>query len=245
MTRHFAALTRAGFVSVVAATAIALVVPSDAYAQRTRPAGGDSGQSGTAVPRGGSTSGGGGSPSPAPSGGAVTRGGSGDRSGGETRPVPTYSKPREGRNATGEAVERRPNSGGGTTVIVTDGGYGGFYPWGYGGLGFGSYYGAGYYDPWWNGYGSGYGYGYGSAYGGYAYDGSLRLKVKPREASVYVDGYFAGHVDDFDGRFQRLKTESGPHRVEIRHDGYETLAFEVRIQPDRTITYTGELKKAP
>jgi hypothetical protein len=156
--------------------------------------------------------------------------------------VPTYSKPREGRNATGEAVERTPNSHGGTTVIVTDGGYGGFYPWGYGGLGFGSYYGAGYYDPWWDGYGGGYG---GSAYGGYAYDGSLRLKVKPREASVYVDGYFAGRVDDFDGVFQRLKTESGPHRVEIRLDGYETLAFEVRIQPDRTITYSGELKKAP
>jgi hypothetical protein len=31
------------------------------------------------------------------------------------------------------------------TIIVAGGGYGGYYPWGYGGLGFGSYY--GYYDP--------------------------------------------------------------------------------------------------
>ena len=41
------------------------------------------------------------------------------------------------------------------------------------------------------------------------YDGSLRLKVKPREASVYVDGYFAGRVDDFDGMFQRLQDRIG------------------------------------
>ena len=156
--------------------------------------------------------------------------------------MPPYSRPRDGRTATGEATQRRPNShGGGTTVIVANGGYGGyggFYPWGYGGLGFGDYYGAGYYDPWWDG-------GYGSSYGGYGYEGALRLKVKPRDASVYVDGYFAGRVDDFDGTFQRLKIESGPHRVEIRLDGYEPLMFEVRIQPDRTVTYTGELKKLP
>jgi hypothetical protein len=28
-------------------------------------------------------------------------------------------------------------------------------------------------------------------------------------------------------------------------DGYETLTFDVRIDPDRTTTYTGELKKIP
>jgi hypothetical protein len=33
---------------------------------------------------------------------------------------------------------------------------------------------------------------------------SLQLQVTPRETEVFVDGYFAGRVDDFDGRFQRL-----------------------------------------
>lgn len=198
---------------------------------------GDSGRSGHAVPRGGGSSGDGQDSGTGRPGGAVTR----DASGTGSNPTPTYSRPRNGRNATGEAVERGPSSTrGGTTVIVTNGYGSGYYPWGYGGLGFGGYYGAGYYDPWWyDGYGSNYGYGYGG------YDGSLRLKVKPRDASVYVDGYFAGRVDDFDGVFQRLRVESGPHRVEVRLDGYEPLAFEVRIQPDRTVTYTGELKKLP
>src|SRR5713226_7714729 len=104
MTRKFPVLAfvRSGLISVAASAAIALAVSSPAYAQHTRPAG-DGAGSGTAVPRGGSTSGSAGNPSPAPSGGAVSRGSSGDCSGTETRPVPTYSKPRDGRNATGEA----------------------------------------------------------------------------------------------------------------------------------------------
>jgi hypothetical protein len=122
-----------------------------------------------------------------------------------------------------------------------DRGYG--YPWwGYGGIGLGGGYWGGYYDPWWDDpgyYGGGYGYGY-----GYARDeGSLRIKVKPREADVYVDGYFAGEVDDYDGVFQRLRLEPGPHRIELREDGYEPLFFDVRIQPDRTVTYSGTLEK--
>jgi PEGA domain len=198
---------------------------------------GRSGQtSGHAVPRGsaGSTgtnrSGGGAT-------GAVTRDGSSDNSGGSSTDS-SGNRPREGRTTVGHAVARPPYAaGGGTTIIVAGGGYGGYYPWGYGGLGFGSYY--GYYDPWDDPYQPVY------AGGGYGYDGALRLKVKPRDAAVYVDGYFAGRVDDFDGVFQRLKIESGPHHVELRLDGYEPLTVDVRIDPDRTVTYTGELKKLP
>jgi len=114
--------------------------------------------------------------------------------------------------------------------------YGGYYPWGWGGIGLGAYYG-GYYDPWWyDGYDEDY---------GASYEGALHLKVTPRDASVYVDGYFAGVVDDFDGAFQRLKLESGPHRIEIRMDGYESLMFETRITPDETVNYEGALKRLP
>jgi hypothetical protein len=73
----------------------------------------------------------------------------------------------------------------------------------------------------------------------------LRLKIKPREAEVYVDGYSVGIVDDFDGVFQRLHVESGPHRVEVRAAGYEALAFDVRITPNHSTVYQGDLKKIP
>lgn len=77
--------------------------------------------------------------------------------------------------------------------------------------------------------------------------GRLRLKVKPEHAEVFVDGYLVGLVDQFDGVFQRLHIEPGPHRIEFRADGYgyEPLTYDVLIQPDRTITYTGALKPTP
>ena len=64
-----------------------------------------------------------------------------------------------------------------------------------------------------------------------------------RTREVYVDGYFVGVVDDFDGIFQRLHVDSGPHRIEVRAPGYEPLAFDVRITPDHKTTYEGELKR--
>jgi hypothetical protein len=140
--------------------------------------------------------------------------------------------------------------------------YRGYSPWGFGGVGFGSYYGSFYdpyvfydpYSPWYRSYGSyGYGpYGYPS-YGAYGYpssyaavaDGDLRLKVKPRDAQVFVDGYYVGLVDDFDGVFQRLHLPSGPHRIEVRAPGWQSLTFEVQIRFDETTTYEGNLQRLP
>jgi len=142
-----------------------------------------------------------------------------------------------------------PTGGGGIYVPggYYGGGYGYYDPWGYGyggypgAGGFGGYYG-GYYDPWYGGYPADP---QGGGYGSYDEEGTLRLKVKPRDAEVYVDGYYAGQVDDFDGIFQRLHLDSGPHRIEVRAAGYETLTFEVRITPDHTTTYQGEMKRLP
>ena len=51
-----------------------------------------------------------------------------------------------------------------------------------------------------------YGYWYG---GNYA---SVRLEVTPKQAEVYLDGYYVGVVDNFDGVFQRLDTPTGQCR---------------------------------
>jgi hypothetical protein len=71
--------------------------------------------------------------------------------------------------------------------------------------------------------------------------GFLSLRVQPRTADVYVDGAFAGTVDDFGGRGARL-LPAGPHRVEIVADGYETLTFDVRVPEDDTVTFTRNLE---
>ena len=58
-----------------------------------------------------------------------------------------------------------------------------------------------------------------------------------------MDSYYVGVVDDFDGVFQRLRLDAGPHRIEMRLPEHQTLSVDVMIQPDLTITYHGELKK--
>jgi PEGA domain len=182
------------------------------------------------------------------------------------RAVPTYSRPRDGRPQTGTAVERfTPRPDGNIYPYVPY--YGSYYNGYYGagryywpgafGLGFyydplwydpfyydpfgGGYYGGGYYG---GGYGGG-GYS-GGGYGGGGYSkvgtGSVRLKIKPRDAQVYVDGYFVGTVDQFDGLFQKLSIDGGSHRIEIRAEGRETIQLDVLITPGETVTYQGELK---
>lgn len=187
---------------------------------------------------------------------------SGDDSDGR-RAVPAYSRPREGRPTVGSANERRfpaPRPGDGGSGYYYDpyyrysyyyNRYPGNYYWpGYGfGVGYfydpwmwGSFspYGGGYYDPYYAGGSGGY-----STYrqGAYRSTGALRLKVKPNQGQVFVDGYYVGEIDSFDGVFQRLTIEEGPHRVEIRAPGFETVQFEVMVIPGETVTYKGELKR--
>jgi hypothetical protein len=214
--------------------------------------GGDSAS--RAVPRGSESAAG------SPSAASRTAGGSGDSP--SRNAVPPYSRPGDGRQGTGTAIDRPYGyygGGGNTTIIYRYPSYYGsyFYP-GYA-FGLGYFYDPSWYDPYFYGgmYGGGYGGYYGGAPGGYASgyqgtgsssyggepQGSLRLKIKPREGQVYVDGFFVGAVDDFDGTFQKLNIDAGGHRIEIKSPGHETISFEVLIQPNETVTYKGELPR--
>ncbi|HUK33102.1 MAG TPA: PEGA domain-containing protein [Vicinamibacterales bacterium] len=61
--------------------------------------------------------------------------------------------------------------------------------------------------------------------------------MTPKDAQVYVDRYYAGVVDDYDGVFQHLTLRPGAHLVEIRKTGYRSLAIEVNLYPGESITY--------
>jgi hypothetical protein len=84
-------------------------------------------------------------------------------------------------------------------------------------------------DPWYGGY----------QYPPYGYYGwepeaSVRVEVTPRDAEVYVDGYYAGTVDDFDGSFQRLRVEPGEHEIAIFREGFRTFRQKVYLARDNT-----------
>ena len=158
----------------------------------------------------------------------------------------------------GHAVPRQPGTPGRPGRPPHGGGRGdinwGYAPWMFAGLGF---YDVLYADPYWlAGYWFPYDYGYdydpnwdptGAVGAGYSGDeqggmGGLKLKVQPTSAQVLVDGYYMGTVDDFNGAFQKMDLTSGPHHVEIRAPGFRAITFDVRIEPNDTVTYRGELQ---
>ena len=114
-------------------------------------------------------------------------------------------------------------------------GFGYGYPVSFG-VGFGY---PGFYNPW-------YGYPYGPyppaaypyAYGGYM-DGrtsALRIDGDRVDAEVYIDGYLAGRVDDYDGNLQRLYLEPGQHELTVYRDGYHTVREQLYLNPGATKT---------
>jgi len=102
--------------------------------------------------------------------------------------------------------------------------YGGWYPWG-------PYP----YPYYWYPYPYGYGF----------WDDlttSVKLEVDQREAEVFVDGYRAGVVDNFDGTFQRLRLRPGAHEVVVYLDGYRTIRENVYMSSgtDKKVRLTME-----
>ena len=93
-----------------------------------------------------------------------------------------------------------------------------------------------YYDPFWDFHGWGYpGLYPPGPYGRYATDdSSARIQVTPRETEVYVDGYRAGIVDDFDGFAQRLRVAPGEHVIELYLDGHKPATQTILFAPGET-----------
>ncbi len=106
-----------------------------------------------------------------------------------------------------------------------------WYPYGSWGTGWGGFYG-----PYWGSYWGP------SMYRGQSF-GSVRVQVEPRHAEVFVDGYFAGHVDDFDGAFQRLDLGPGEHEVEVFLDGYRSTRERLYVIPGRSYKIKSSLAR--
>ena len=81
-------------------------------------------------------------------------------------------------------------------------------------------------------------------YGYWPYDntGSARLQIPQRDARVYVDGHFAGLVDDFDGNFQRLHVEAGEHELQVYLDGYRPFTLKVLFLRGKTLKISHTLE---
>jgi len=97
-----------------------------------------------------------------------------------------------------------------------------------------------FYDPFWGPYGYG-------GYGFYPYEGraesDVRTEVTPKQAEVYVDGYYAGLADDFDGAFKHLHTAPGGHAITLHLEGFRTVTQNIYVAPDTTFKLHDTMEK--
>ena len=208
-----------------------------------------------AVPRGGGSSGGGSSSS---GGGHTSGGSSSSGSGGGSSSSSSGSSGSSysgsGRSSTPLLRPARPSAGTpararaaatGTTTVAgaTTTGYYPWYPWYYpSSYAYGPYWGSYYYGYW--PYGAYYSGGYAQSYRTSSGDsGAIRVLVDPEDAKVYVDGYYAGKVDDFDGFSQRLNVGRGPHEILLKRDGYKGQRYRVYVVPGETLKIEHDMSK--
>lgn len=78
-------------------------------------------------------------------------------------------------------------------------------------------------------------YPYAAAYpDGACLSGRVQVLATPIEADVYVDGFYAGLVDDFDGALQRLPVTPGRHAITLHLEGYRTVTRNIVVTSDST-----------
>ena len=71
----------------------------------------------------------------------------------------------------------------------------------------------------------------------------LRVKVTPKDAAVYVDGFYAGLVDEFDGVFQALPLPPGGHRIMLYRPGYRSARYNLYMHRGSTFTLRATLER--
>jgi len=136
--------------------------------------------------------------------------------------------------------------------------------------GYGHGHGSGYYPGYGWGWGGYYGYrwGYGYPYYGYggrpyyrgvgyaarpvilaggqagaSRPGGLELNVKPKKASVTVDGKYVGQARDFNGKWDLLWLKPGGRVVELGYDGHKTLRLFLEVEGGQFLKLGERLEK--
>jgi hypothetical protein len=97
--------------------------------------------------------------------------------------------------------------------------------------------------PWWPR--TAYPYWYVPIYDRHA---EIRLRVEPKaaeDAAVYVDGFYAGIVDDFNGVFQALPLTPGGHSIVLYLEGYRTVRHNVYLRPGSAFSVRETMQPLP
>ena len=73
--------------------------------------------------------------------------------------------------------------------------------------------------------------------------GELKIAATPSRAAVFVDGQYAGHVDEFDGVGKAMLLTPGQHRLHIALPGYLPFDTTVDLRPQQKLKIQTDLVK--
>jgi hypothetical protein len=73
--------------------------------------------------------------------------------------------------------------------------------------------------------------------------GELKISATPSRAAVFVDGQYAGHVDEFDGVGKAMLLTPGQHRLRIALPGYLPFDTTVDLRPQQKLKIKTDLVK--
>ena len=73
----------------------------------------------------------------------------------------------------------------------------------------------------------------------------LRVMATPDNAAVYVDGFYAGIVDDFNNYFQGLPLSPGGHEIVLYLPGFRTVHRRVYLIPASTLKLHERMEPLP
>jgi hypothetical protein len=72
--------------------------------------------------------------------------------------------------------------------------------------------------------------------------GGVSLEISPANATVDVDGNYAGVVGDFSDPSRPLSLVAGRHHVQLQAPGYAPMGFDVDVVAGQVIPYRGDLQ---
>jgi len=70
---------------------------------------------------------------------------------------------------------------------------------------------------------------------------TLKLKIKPERAAVFLDGKFVGHAGDFGGAFKSMKIAPGKHRIRVELPGYRIYDTSIDLMANQESEIKTEL----
>jgi hypothetical protein len=73
--------------------------------------------------------------------------------------------------------------------------------------------------------------------------GELKIAATPSRAAVFVDGQYAGHVDEFDGAGKAMLLTPGQHHLRIALPGYLPFDTMVDLRPQQKLKIQTDLVK--